>query len=384
VLEQPQQNKATQLFGQTVVATTPPATIQPLVGYNYRHVFSSPYWREEFAKFLNVIFLQLDEEKFFALIDDIMRNSSSDEEIYDELARRIGEAKPGRLATFRLMMRSLSELKDAISDQIAKALGPQNKVEGYVEIGHSGRYVKPLKAKLDLKGPVYAINDMERMGDYVEGGIPRPYNKFVTMGNYEPIDESQIPSSSVELVSCCIGLHHAPEEKLQEFVQSIHRVLKPGGSFVLMDHDVTSKGLYSLVSVVHSVYNAAMGVSKAEEQAEVRNFQSLDYWKALLAKHGFRAVSAPQIREGDPTLNSLVRFIKIPTKDEEQLMSAKEQLPEDYMRKGYQTYLTTTEWHSVDISKEYGQFVEHTPFYQFPFFSHIGLFWKVFGTSMSP
>lgn len=48
------------------------------------------------------------------------------------------------------------------------------------------------------------------------------------------------------------------------------------------------------------------------------------------------------------------------------------------MRPLSQTYYTLPEWMSVDIVKEYGKFMEHTPYYEYPYWYTIGQYWKVF------
>ncbi|KTD68211.1 hypothetical protein Lste_1369 [Legionella steelei] len=50
-----------------------------------------------------------------------------------------------------------------------------------------------------------------------------------------------------------------------------------------------------------------------------------------------------------------------------------------YKRKLYQTYLTATEWRNVEMSEEYAAFLQKDkPFYRYPFFKQIYVFWQVF------
>ncbi|PSW47506.1 GNAT family N-acetyltransferase [Photobacterium kishitanii] len=91
--------------------------------------------------------------------------------------------------------------------------------------------------------------------------------------------------SSIELVSCHIGLHHCPPQKLDAFIASITRVFKPGGRFILRDHNAQNIPMQTFCALVHTVFNAGLGVNWAENKAELRNFQGLDYWITALAKH---------------------------------------------------------------------------------------------------
>jgi SAM-dependent methyltransferase len=56
-----------------------------------------------------------------------------------------------------------------------------------------------------------------------------------------------IETASLDLVTCHIGLHHMAPEQLRPFLASVHRVLRPGGLFVVRDHDVASPAMWALV-----------------------------------------------------------------------------------------------------------------------------------------
>jgi hypothetical protein len=64
--------------------------------------------------------------------------------------------------------------------------------------------------------------------------------------------------------------------------------------------------------------------------------------------------------------------------------SNKAALNKKYKRNLYQTYLTATEWRNVEMSEEYAAFLQKdNPFYRYPFFYQIFVFWKVFFQSYS-
>lgn len=343
----------------------------------YRKVFADTASREAFRAFLNRIFLRLDDNKFFALIDTILSNSSldTDEKIYAALKENIGTASKGFFGTFLTGLRSLRELQYDLATQVADLMGSHNKVKGYVEIGYPGRMIRPIQGKLAISGTATVVNDSQSLSDYVQCGFPRPYQRFVPLDNYRPIPESEIPSQSVDLVTCFIGLHHAPEEQLEAFVESLNRILRPGGSFILMDHDANTQQLQDLVWVVHSVFNAATGVSIPEDEKEVRRFAALEKWKNLLERHGFEALPSTYMREGDPTKNMTIRFVKKLTTPED--ISYYLSCEEGYTRAQHQTFATGAEWRNVRSSEDYAQFLERGGyFFNFPFFKEILNFWK--------
>jgi len=348
----------------------------------FRQVFDKEHGqRKEFAMFLNNIFMQLDEDKFFTLIDDILKDESlDDQQVYSELLRRIEEARPGFIKTNMNALRSLKVLKKDLAEQVYKLMDKKARVNGFVEIGYPGRMIRPIAGKISLSGKKIVINDEERVSDYLQTGFPRPYNQFVSLNDYEPISEKDIPSNSVEMVNLFIGLHHAPQDKIDGFIDSIKRILKPGGSFILMDHDAHSDKMIKLVDVVHSVFNAATGESEKVQKEEVRNFQSLDHWTNLLEAHGFkRTDKGPFIREGDSTLNCLVRFEKQP-ENEEDIEPFLLSQP-GYKREQLQTYFTGSEWHNVRVAQNYAKFLKTAPFNQYPYFKEIASAWKVYKNS---
>jgi len=338
--------------------------------------------REGISDFLNNIFMQLDERKFFSLIDSVLDDRElDDQQIYTALYNKIGEAKSNAISNLQQTLQSLKSLKADLGDQTALLLG-QKKINGYVEIGYPGRMTRPLKERLEMKGPFYVITDKETVSDYVEAGFPRPYDKFIPLNDYNPIPESAIPSNSVDLVCIYIGLHHSQKEKIDPFIVSIKRILRPGGTFILMDHDAHTKELRNLVDVVHSIFNAATGVEPEVNSQEIRNFHSLKYWINRVENNGLTCYSKdPLIRKGDSTLNSLVRFDKPMSESTPETITESLILLPDFNRPQKQTYLTAPEWQNVRAAQRYAEFVEHDPSYRYPYFSEIGGFWKVYGKS---
>ena len=53
----------------------------------------------------------------------------------------------------------------------------------------------------------------------------------------------------------------------------------------------------------------------------------------------------------------------------------------NYKRDAEKTYLGAPEWFNVDASRDYADFIIHTPFYQYPYFANIKTYWDIFGKS---
>ncbi len=346
----------------------------------FRTVFSDPVQREWIKDFLNNVFMQLDQTKFMTLVDDILTDPHiEDDVVYRCLQERMCEGSFSFVKRNKRALKSLFALKKDLADQVQKLIGDRS-LKGYVEIGYPGRLSRPLKKKLDIKGPIYVVNEREKLVDYIESGFPRPYDRFVYLNEYEPIRHQDIPTGSVDLVAMYIGLHHIPEHKLVPFIQSLHRILSPTGSFILMDHDATSLEMKEMLSVIHSIFNVGTGVPLDEELREFRNFQSLAYWQSLLEENGFiQGNHPPLIRTGDATRNSLVCFTKKARTEEE--FCAQAHADSEYVRDPIRTYLTASEWHNVRLTQGYCNFIDNQPFYQFPWFSEIKNMWSVFRES---
>ncbi len=227
---------------------------------------------------------------------------------------------------------------------------------------------------------MYAMNDKQRLTDRIQCGGRLSYDTFVPLNDYAPIPEA-IPNNSVDLVVCFIGLHHIPQEKLQSFVASIRRILRPGGTFILRDHDITSPKVASMAHAAHSVFNAIVTAETVEsETAEYRNFQPLSYWISLLEHNGFKVGTERLLQAGDPTINTLVKFTKVACTTDDILANASSALRHNsqYQRNGVRTYLNGPEWLNVDASQDYGTFVQNNNWYEFPHLRYVASYWNLF------
>jgi ubiquinone/menaquinone biosynthesis C-methylase UbiE len=129
------------------------------------------------------------------------------------------------------------------------------------------------------------------------------------LNDYAPLPAT-IPDASLDLVTCYIGLHHMTVDKLGIFLRSIHRVMRPGGAFIVRDHDVRSEEMRALVSLAHTVFNAGLGETWETNLAELRHFAPAASWVERLRQAGFDDTGHRVLQENDPTDNVLFCFIK--------------------------------------------------------------------------
>lgn len=359
--------------------------------YHMHHIFSSAALRTQFAGFLDVVLRQIPSADFYNAVDSFLPDRAlTDREIYKRLIKHSNQIRPTFGAIKQLQ--ALRYQKAVLSRQARKLIGTGKHIHGCLEIGTPATYINSMKSFLTIEGPLYYLNETERPSDRLQSpnfNIANgflPYDHFVAMNNYEPIAENAIASNSLDLIVCFIGLHHIPAEKLDAFVASLKRVLRPGGLLLLRDHDAYDDVVMDMVHAAHSVFNAVLSGETIEtELAEYRNFQPLAYWITLLEKHGLVAGNMRLQQRRDPSLNTMLTFTKVAVTEEEKLnqISHELQYVDGYKRDQMQTYLTSPEWVNVDVAQAYGRFIEHTPFYEFPYMQSVTAYWKVFKNSFN-
>ena len=278
----------------------------------FRQVYALPRSRDDFYRFLQNIYHLYPEHQFHQLIIDACTQHETDQAIYEHVAANIPAIKPF-LSELTYALPALAFQKKEMGAQTAAILGDQRGFNGYLEIGSTGRYVKVLKRALGLRGPVYLTNDVapdNSPPDIMERGKLGQAGTFFSMDDYAPIPARVIADQSLDLVTCYIGLHHCPADKLSDYIASIARVLRPGGKFVLRDHHADTPSRVVFCSLVHAVFNAGLGVDWAENQRELRLFNGIEHWVRAVTAHGFKESGERILQDYDPSLNTLVCFVR--------------------------------------------------------------------------
>jgi len=279
---------------------------------NFRTVYSDPKLRRRFYLFLQNVFHLYPEDRLHQLIGEVASRYDSDREIYEKLQERLPEIKP-LFSQVTYALPALAKQKEEMARQTADLLGPPRTIKGYVEIGTPGRYVNGLRRRFRIEGAVFLLNDRApglALEDIVERGQVRRSGQYVPLGNYDALDAAGIPDASVDLITNFIGFHHAPLDRLDPFVASIRRALRPGGRLVLRDHDVDGPEMSALVALAHDVFNVGVKLPWGSNHAQVRNFTSVKQQVRYLAKMGFERGRGLRLQAGDPTRNTLMVFTK--------------------------------------------------------------------------
>ncbi len=279
-------------------------------GSEFRAIYEDDDWRDKFYLFLQNIYRIYPENRFHALIKQACGAQETDRDIYRHVQRGLPGIKPF-LSELTLAVPALAKQKREIAAQVSRILDGNRSVEGYLEIGSTGRYVKPLSKILDIEGPIYLTNDVApdfSPPEILERGQVPKIGTFFPLDDYAPIPADVIPDDSLDLVTCFIGLHHCAPDRLRDYIASIARVLRDGGTFVLRDHDAADDAMITFVSLVHTVFNAGLDVPWAQNEAEPRHFAGIDHWVDALQSAGFVDEGHRLLQDHDPSKNTLMSF----------------------------------------------------------------------------
>lgn len=281
----------------------------------FRTVLGTRDGRDRFYRFLQTVFHLFPEDRLHGLLTAEVRKADAagagDEAIYRAVQAQLPSVTP-KLAPLTHAIPALATQKAEMLRQTLHLLGGM-KPDGYLEIGTSGRYVKGLRRNAGLTGPVYLLHSVAPTHspvDVLERGGLRKVGTFIHHIDDAPIPADAIPDASLDLVTCYAGLHHLRPDAVAPFITSIHRVLRPGGLFVLRDHHVPDAAMERFVALVHTVFNLGTGVDWADNAAEPRYFMPLDHWIGLIEAAGFEDSGARLLQANDPSDNTLMAFRK--------------------------------------------------------------------------
>jgi FAD/FMN-containing dehydrogenase/SAM-dependent methyltransferase len=287
--------------------------MQPAMPPAMQSLFSKIYANQReadrFYAFLQNIFHVVPEDRLHALIKNENAKHDSDEAIYRGIQAGVKSITPA-LGMITHALPSLAAQKAEMGRQAAKLVGDAT-LRDYVEIGTTGRYVRTLRQQLKLSGKATLVHDVApgmSPVDIVERGQIGKIAEFVPLNDYAPI---ALPPKSADLVSCFVGLHHMAPAKLTPFLQSIATIVRPGGFFIVRDHDVLTPDMDAFVSLAHTVFNAVLGETWETNLKELRHFASVDDWIARIEAAGFRHTGARLRQDGDPSDNILLAFERV-------------------------------------------------------------------------
>jgi len=274
----------------------------------FKEVFLDTYWSDRFYLFLQNIYHIYPEDSFHYLISQSTKKCNTDEEIYKNISGKLGTIKPF-LSDVTYGLPALKKQKQEMITQSKQLLGADFRADSYVEIGSTGRYVNDFKKTFHIHWDIFTMNDVSP-----DNSLAEIFERWQVSQVSKHLDfigfKNEIKKESIDLISCFIGLHHVPVEKLEWFIKGISDLLKPGGKFILRDHNADTKEMVVFCSLLHSVFNLGLWVSYEEDKKEYRNFQPLTYWIKVLSKNGLVDSWERLLQHKDPSKNTLIIFTK--------------------------------------------------------------------------
>lgn len=278
---------------------------------DFQVIFSDTELSDKFYLFLQNIYRIFPEDKFHALICKACDLYKTDKEIYQFIQKELHTIKP-TMSELTYALPALLKQKQEMSSQTLELLNELKVINGYVEIGTTGRYISHLRARININN-IYLINDQKpsnSVSDLIERQGVKKIGEFIHLRNYDPIRQSDIPDNSIDLVTCYIGLHHSPLNKLEEFIRAITRILRPNGRFIVRDHDVNNPIMHCFVSLAHTVFNAGLGISWENNAEELRHFTAISALINRIESCGLKYTGKKLLQKNDPSLNTLIEFVK--------------------------------------------------------------------------
>lgn len=278
----------------------------------FKTIMNTIQGNDDMYLFLQNVFHLYPEDKFLSLIKEACEKYDNDEQIYRYIQNNLKNIKT-LLSDFTYTIPSLKTQKKELCDQTLKILSQRRSFNGYVEIGSKGRYYSSLKHELNIDGHIYMIEEKEPNfgpADILERSSIAKVGEYIDLNNYTPIDNSIIADDSVDLVICYIGLHHIDPKNLVPFIQSIQRILRKGGCFILRDHDASTPYMIKFASLIHTVFNLGLNETVETNTNEPRHFNSLVHWENHLYDIGFTHDGIKIYQKNDPSKNALMLFVK--------------------------------------------------------------------------
>ena len=145
-------------------------------------------------------------------------------------------------------------------------------------------------------GKMFKLSKANIHGADVEGWAGRELKISDAITFHEMADPKKIPleTSSVDVVSAFMVLHHIPT--LAATLSEVRRVLKPGGTFILREHDCPNKYIRSIINIEHALFE--VGIEHASDAAKFNKTYYGEYrtkreWAKIIGAAGFEPATKP-------------------------------------------------------------------------------------------
>ncbi len=172
---------------------------------------------------------------------------------------------------------------------IKKNLNMDSKKIKYIDICcGDGRKTLGLSKYLNIPIKNVSGTDIEMWGPY------KKEKKFSFEFKYIEKNKLKYEDNSFDLITCFLSLHHI--EKLEDFLDEIHRILKPNGIFLFIEHNPLDYFDKLIIDIQHTFfsyfYDKNYEYIKNPSYSNYLNYMEWDY---LMDKHKFNFVLSKTI-----------------------------------------------------------------------------------------
>lgn len=147
---------------------------------------------------------------------------------------------------------------------------------------------------------------------------------------------SDLPTNTFDLITSYMVLHHIRDDILDITVKNIYSALKPGGIFIIREHnapdDKVKRDVFqSVVDIVHDVYDYVIDTEMTwkDNDEYFSKYKSMREWTYLMTKTGFKTMPPKQQpsvnRKSDNPQNKYYRIYQKPLQEKIQKLKPKKE-----------------------------------------------------------
>jgi SAM-dependent methyltransferase len=348
-------------------------------------VLGDPASAERFSGFYGSVLNVFDPKARDRVVADLLKQHPDDVDAFREaMFERRQDLLPGALTKSKRLVQSARKQHKDLAAQMKVLLKDIRKVDGWLDIGEPGGLMSG--PDLEITGRSITLYDNKgAIMDRLAAGTAHLPAKEKLPFSYDLPSKEVIPNETLDLITCGIGLHHHPVEEINDIAQRLFDMLRPGGSFVLREHDVRTVEEQQFADMAHVMFDVGTGIPFDTDTVERRFFLSLETWTRIMESHGFvRTNDPPQTVVGDSSRNTFIRFVKPETASSLSPLESMQRLAAKdpaYRRDEAKTWATTVEWADVDLATSFAEFLKEHPSQDFPYFEAAQLYWSLLSAS---
>ena len=265
-------------------------------------VLADARYRDRLYDFLRFVF-RTDEKKVFAQVCQARASCQSEQEIYTQIqhACALGIKSLHSPCTLWNVYCQLRTQNRVLLEQSTEILQGRN-VHDMLVLEPTDT-VKPSRHYRESSG--IALSSIFRVVGTKKAHAEYRIGDGSLLTMLEKIGDAQM-----DVVTVYGGLHHLPKQERGHAHEAIRRILKPGGIFIIREHDVKDSSMFDFVSLIHSVFNAVTNETWEAEKHEIREFEPIEQIVRDIESKGFEDMGYRLRQQGDPSENILLGFVK--------------------------------------------------------------------------